>query len=353
MINRIPKHVVNVGGINIGGTNPVIIQSMTNTKTSNIDATVKQIQDLTDIGCQIVRVAVLNIGDAKAIAEIKKQITIPLVADIHFDYRLALQAIESGADKLRINPGNIGSKDRIEKVVNACKEKGIPIRIGVNMGSLDKDVLDTYGRTAKALVESAKKHVEILEELGFYEIIISLKASDVLMTVEAYELASQEFNYPLHIGITEAGTKFSGTIKSSIGLGIILNKGIGDTLRISLASDPIEEIKVAKELLATFGLYKKPTLIACPTCGRTQYDMFPIVNEIENYLDTLKNTSIKVAIMGCVVNGPGEARDADIGIAGGVNDALLIKKGQIIRKIKQDEIVNVLKEEINNLIING
>ena len=352
MINRVPKQVVNVGGVKIGGSNPVIIQSMTNTKTSDIDATVKQIQELTAVGCQIVRVAVLNIGDAKAIAEIKKHISIPIVADIHFDYRLALQAIESGVDKLRINPGNIGSKDRVEKVVNACKEKGIPIRIGVNMGSLDKDVLATYGRTAKALVESARKHVEILESLEFYDIVISLKASDVLMTIEAYEFASQEFNYPLHIGITEAGTKFSGTIKSSIGLGIILYKGIGDTLRISLAADPGEEIKVAKELLATFGLYKKPILIACPSCGRTQYDMFPIVNEIESYLDTLKNTNIKVAIMGCVVNGPGEAKDADIGIAGGVNDALLIKKWEIIRRIKQKEIVNVLKEEITKLIEN-
>lgn len=346
MINRQLKRELSIGGIVIGGNNPIAIQSMTNTRTSDVLATVKQINDLTKVGCQIIRVAVLNMDDAKAISEIKKQISIPLVADIHFDYRLALQAIESGVDKLRINPGNIGSKERVEKVVKACKEHSIPIRIGVNLGSLDQEILKQYGRSAKGLVESARKHVNILEELDFYDIAISLKASDVMMTVEAYRLASQEFNYPLHIGVTEAGTKFSGTIKSAVGLGLVLNEGIGDTLRISLAADPIEEIRVAKELLSTFVLYQKPNLIACPTCGRTQYDMFPIVNEIEEFLDTLTNTDIKVAIMGCIVNGPGEAKDADIGIAGGVGEALLIKKGKVMKKIKQEEIVSTLKKEI-------
>ena len=350
MLNRQLKREVKIGNLTIGGNNPILIQSMTNTRTSDVDKTVSQINDLAKCGCQIIRVAVLNMDDAKAIHEIKKQISIPIVADIHFDYRLALQAIDSGVDKLRINPGNIGSRDRIEKVVNACKQKQIPIRIGVNLGSLDQEILKTNGRSARGLVESARKHVTILEEFDFHDIVISLKASDVMMTVEAYELASKEFNYPLHIGITESGTKFSGTIKSSVGIGIILSKGIGDTLRISLAADPIEEIRVAKELLATFGLYNKPDLIACPTCGRTQYDMFPIVNEIEKFLETLPNVNIKVAIMGCVVNGPGEAKDADIGIAGGINEALLFKKGQIIKKIKQEEIVPVLKSEIIEIV---
>lgn len=350
MQNRQLKQIVNIGGVLIGGNNPIAIQSMTNTKTSDIEATVKQIDELTAVGCQIVRVAVLNMDDAIAIKAIKSKISIPIVADIHFDYRLALQAIESGVDKLRINPGNIGSRDRIEKVVNACKEKAIPIRIGVNLGSLDQEILSKYGRSAKGLVESARKHVKILEELDFNNIVLSLKASDALMTVEAYKIASQTFAYPLHIGVTESGTIFSGTIKSSIGLGLILNEGIGDTLRISLAASPIEEVKVAKEILSTFDLYQKPNLIACPSCGRTQYDMFPIVNEIEAFLETLPNIKISVAIMGCIVNGPGEAKDADIGIAGGINEALLFKKGKVLRKITQDEIIPTLKTEIMNMI---
>jgi (E)-4-hydroxy-3-methylbut-2-enyl-diphosphate synthase len=347
---RRPTKIIQIGNIAIGGNNPIAIQSMTNTKTSDVQKTVAQIQALTEVGCQIIRVAVLNMNDALAIKEIKSQIDIPIVADIHFDYRLALQAIESGVDKLRINPGNIGSIDRIQKVVDKCKEKRIPIRIGVNLGSLDKEIFNQYGRSAKALLESARKHIQILENLDFHDIVLSLKASDVNMALEAYELASVAFDYPLHIGITEAGTSFSGSIKSAIGLGILLNKGIGDTLRVSLAADPIEEIKVAKEILATFDLYTKPKLIACPTCGRTQYDMFSIVNEIEAFLETLKNTKIKVAIMGCLVNGPGEASDADIGIAGGVNEALLFKSGEIIKKIKQTEIVSVLKQEILDMI---
>lgn len=349
-MNRKPTNEVKIGDIYIGGNHPLAIQSMTNTRTKDIEKTVAQIKALTDIGCQIIRVAVLDMDDAIAIKEIKKQIDIPLVADIHFDYRLALQAIDSGVDKLRLNPGNIGSIDRIQKVVDKCKEKNIPIRIGVNLGSLDKQILNEYGRTAEGLLASALKHIKILEDLNFYNIVVSLKASDVNMSIKAYELASNAFRYPLHIGITEAGTAFSGTIKSSIGLGILLNEGIGDTLRISLAADPLEEVKVAKEILSTFDLYQKPKLIACPTCGRTQYNMFAVVQEIEAFLETLKNTNIKVAIMGCVVNGPGEASDADIGIAGGINEALLFKHGKVVRKISQDEIIPVLKEEILNIV---
>lgn len=350
MKKRKQTRVVKVGNLYIGGDNPIYIQSMTNTRTKDVEATVSQIKDLQEVGCQIIRVAVLDMEDALAIKDIKSKIDIPLVADIHFDYRLALQAIESGVDKLRLNPGNIGSVDRIVKVVDKCKEKNIPIRIGVNLGSLDKQIFTQYGRSAKGLLESAKKHIKILEDLDFYDIVVSLKASDVQMALEAYRLASEEFDYPLHIGITEAGTSFSGSIKSSIGIGILLNEGIGDTLRISLAADPIEEIKVAKEILSTFDLYQKPKLIACPTCGRTKYNMFKVVNEIEDFLETLNGVKIKVAIMGCVVNGPGEASDADIGIAGGINEALLFKHGKVVRKISQDEIIDVLKEEIKEFV---
>lgn len=349
MLKRKSKEV-RVGNLIIGGNNPIIIQSMANTRTKDVFSTVKQIKELEEVGCQLIRVAVLDMEDALAIKEIKKQINIPLVADIHFNYRLALAAIESGVDKLRINPGNIGSIDRVIKVVDACKEKNIPIRIGVNLGSLDKQIEKEYGRTAEALVQSALKHIKILEDLNFYDIIVSLKASDVNMAIKAYKIASDTFDYPLHIGITEAGTAFSGAIKSAIGIGILLNEGIGDTLRVSLASDPIEEIKVAKEILSTFGLYKKPTLIACPSCGRTQYDMFPIVNEIEAFLNTIKDSDIKVAVMGCVVNGPGEAKDADVGVAGGINEALLFKQGKVIKKIPQSEIVEELKKEILDIV---
>lgn len=350
-MTRKKTRVVKVSNLLIGGDNPITIQSMTNTKTKDIDSTVKQIKDLEASGCEIIRVAVLDEEDAYAIKEIKKHINIPLVADIHFDYRLALISIESGVDKLRINPGNIGSIERVKAIVDACKLKQIPIRIGVNAGSLEKDLSETYSNEIPtALVKSAKRHVDILEELEFYDIVISLKASDVNTAVKAYELASEEFPYPLHIGITEAGTKFSGTIKSSIGLGILLNEGIGDTLRISLSTDPVEEIKVAKEILATFGLYKKPTIISCPTCGRIQYNMLDIVDEIEKFLEELNHQEIKVAIMGCAVNGPGEARDADIGIAGGKNGALLFKKGEIVRRIEEKNIVTELKSEILDMI---
>ena len=355
MTKRIHKKLIKIGNssnkvIYIGEGNRIAIQSMCNTRTSDTTSTIKQILELEKAGCEIIRISVLDMNDAYAIKEIKKNIHIPIVADIHFDYKLALASIESGVDKLRINPGNIGSIDKIKLVVDKCKEKNIPIRIGVNMGSLDKDVEKTYGRTAQALVESAKKHVKILEDLEFYNIVISLKASDVLTTIEAYELASSTFNYPLHIGITEAGTTYTGSIRSAIGLGILINEGIGDTIRVSLSDDPIKEIKAAKEILSTFNLYTKPKLIACPTCGRTQYDMFPILNTIDEFLEQFPNANIKVAIMGCAVNGPGEAKDADIGIAGGIGEALLFKKGKIIRKIKQENIITELKNEIIKMI---
>ena len=332
-----------VRNVQIGGQNKVIIQSMCNTKTKDIDATVKQILELENAGCEIIRVACLDIEDAKAIKEIKAKIHIPIVADIHFDYKIALQAIESGVDKVRINPGNIGSEDKVKAVVDKCMEKHIPIRIGVNAGSLEKDLLEEYGKpTAKAMVESARRHIQILENLNFKDYMISLKASNLDLCIEAYELASKEFNCPLHLGITEAGTEFSGTIKSSIGLGVMLREGIGDTIRVSLSDDPIKEIKVAKEILKDCNLYKKtPTLIACPTCGRTQIDLIPIAKEVEEFLQTIES-DITVAVMGCVVNGPGEAREADIGIAGGINEGMLFKKGQVIRKVKQDDIVNTL-----------
>lgn len=349
-MKRRKSKVVHIGQITIGGNNPIVIQSMTNTRTKDIEATVSQIKALEKVGCELIRVAVLNHDDAIAIKEIKKQISIPIVADIHFDYRLALAAIDAGVDKLRINPGNIGGRDRVEKVVVKCQEKKIPIRIGVNLGSLNQRMYKTYGRTAEGLVAGAKEHIEILESLNFYDIVLSLKASDIETTIKANRLAAATFDYPLHIGITEAGTLFTGTIKSAIGLGILLNEGIGDTLRVSLATDPIQEIKVAKEILANFNLYQKPQIIACPTCGRTQYQMFAIVNEIEEFLENFNNVNIKVAIMGCAVNGPGEARDADIGIAGGINEALLFKKGKVIRKISQEEMIPVLKEEIINYI---
>ena len=342
---------IKVGNVQIGGQNKVIIQSMCNTKTKDIKSTVNQILELEKAGCEIIRVACLDIEDAKALKEIKKQIHIPIVADIHFDYKIALQAIESGVDKIRINPGNIGDEEKVKKVVEGCKNHNIPIRIGVNAGSLEKDLLEKYGKpTAEAMIESAKRHVEILEKLEFYDIAISLKASNLDLCIEAYEQAAKEFPYPLHLGITEAGTEFSGTIKSSIGLGVLLREGIGDTLRVSLSDDPIKEIKVAKEILKDCNLYKGvPTIVACPTCGRTQIDLIPIAKEVEEFLQTI-NSNITVAVMGCAVNGPGEAREADIGIAGGVEEGLLFKKGKIIKKVPQEKIVEVLKKEILEMI---
>lgn len=351
MYKRSDTRSIYVGNVQIGGQNKVVIQSMCNTKTKNVEDTVNQIFSLEKIGCEIVRVACLDIEDAKAIKKIKERIHIPIVADIHFDYKIALQAIESGVDKIRINPGNIGDEEKTKAVVEACKKNNIPIRIGINSGSLEKEVLEKYRKPCSdAMIESAKKHVQILEKLDFYDIAISLKASNLDMCVEAYEKASNIFKYPLHLGITEAGTSFSGTIKSSIGLGVLLRQGIGDTIRVSLSDDPTAEIPVVKEILKNCNLYKKsPKLVSCPTCGRIQYDLIPIAKEIEKFLQTIE-ADITVAIMGCAVNGPGEAREADIGIAGGINEGLLFKKGEIIKKVKQEDMVKVLKDEINNMI---
>ena len=350
-MERIKTRKVMVGNVRIGGQNKVVIQSMCNTKTKDVESTVKQILELEQAGCEIIRVACLDLEDAKAIKNIKEKIHIPIVADIHYDYKLALEAIKSGVDKIRINPGNIGSKERVKAVVDKCKEHHIPIRIGVNAGSLEKDLLEKYGKpTAKAMVESAKRHIDILEELDFKDYILSLKASNLDLCIEAYEEASKEFDCPLHLGITESGTEFSGTIKSSIGLGYMLRNGIGDTLRVSLSDDPVKEIKVAKEILKDCNLYKKsPTLVACPTCGRTRIDLIPIAKEVEEFLQKIED-DITVAVMGCSVNGPGEAREADIGIAGGVKEGLIFKKGEIIKKVPQEKIVDVLKEEIIKMV---
>ena len=342
---------VQVGNLTIGGNNHVVIQSMCNTKTKNVEATIKQINALEQAGCELVRVAVFDKEDAYAIKEIKKGIHIPLVADIHFDYKLALIAIESGIDKVRINPGNIGSIEKVKAVVDACKKKHIPIRIGVNGGSLEKDILEKYGEpTPEGMVESAMKHVKILEDLDFHDIVISLKSSNTMLTIKAYELASKTFPYPLHVGVTEAGTALGGTIKSSLGIGTLLYEGIGNTIRVSLSDDPVEEIKVAKILLKELGLLKGvPTLVSCPTCGRIQYDLIPIAKEMEDFLKDI-HLDITVAIMGCAVNGPGEARHADIGIAGGVGEGLLIKHGEIVKRVKQEDMVQTLKDEILKMV---
>ncbi len=342
---------VQVGNLTIGGNNHVLIQSMCNTKTKNVEATIKQINALEQAGCELVRVAVFDKEDAYAIKEIKKGIHIPLVADIHFDYKLALIAIESGIDKVRINPGNIGSIEKVKAVVDACKEKYIPIRIGVNGGSLEKDILEKYGEpTPEGMVESAMKHVKILEDLDFHDIVISLKSSNTMLTIKAYELASKTFPYPLHVGVTEAGTALGGTIKSALGIGTLLYEGIGNTIRVSLSDDPVEEIKVAKILLKELGLLKGvPTLVSCPTCGRIQYDLIPIAKEMEDFLKDI-HLDITVAIMGCAVNGPGEARHADIGIAGGVGEGLLIKHGEIVKRVKQEDMVQTLKDEILKMV---
>ena len=348
---RAETRSVQVGNLTIGGNNHVVIQSMCNTKTKNVEATIKQINALEQAGCELVRVAVFDKEDAYAIKEIKKGIHIPLVADIHFDYKLALIAIESGIDKVRINPGNIGSIEKVKAVVDACKEKHIPIRIGVNGGSLEKEILEKYGEpTPEGMVESAMKHVKILEDLDFHDIVISLKSSNTMLTIKAYELASKTFPYPLHVGVTEAGTALGGTIKSSLGIGTLLYEGIGNTIRVSLSDDPVEEIKVAKILLKELGLLKGvPTLVSCPTCGRIQYDLIPIAKEMEDFLKDI-HLDITVAIMGCAVNGPGEARHADIGIAGGVGEGLLIKHGEIVKRVKQEDMVQTLKDEILKMV---
>ena len=341
---------VMVGDIQIGGNNNVVIQSMTTTKPSDVDKTVEQINRLVEAGCQIVRVSCPTIEDAKAIKEIKKQVSCPIVADIHFNYLIALEAIEAGVDKIRINPGNIGNDERVEAVVNACKEKHIPIRIGVNAGSLEKHILEKYGYpTWEGMIESAKYHVDLLEKLDFHDIVISLKASSLDMAIKAYEEASEMFDYPLHVGITESGTGFGGTIKSSIGIGILLNQGIGNTIRVSISEDPVEEIKVAREILKDLNLITDmPTLISCPTCGRIAVDMFPIVHEIEDFLQTIK-APIKVSVLGCAVNGPGEAKEADIGIACARGEGLLFRHGVQIEKVKEELLVDRLKAEIKIL----
>ncbi len=351
MYKRTDTRAITVGGVQIGGQNKVVIQSMCNTKTKDVDSTVKQILELEKVGCEIIRVACLDIEDAKAIKDIKEKIHIPIVADIHFDYKIALEAIKSKVDKIRINPGNIGDEEKIKAVVDGCKENNIPIRIGVNAGSLEKDLLEKYKKPCSdAMIESALRHIEILEKLDFYEICLSLKASNLDMCVEAYEKAAKLIKYPLHLGITEAGTAFSGTIKSSIGLGVLLREGIGDTLRVSLSDDPVEEILVCKEILKNCNLYKNsPKLVSCPTCGRIQYDLIPLAKKMEKFLQTV-DADITVAIMGCAVNGPGEAREADIGIAGGDKEGLLFKKGEIIRKVKQEDMFNTLKKEILEMI---
>lgn len=345
--HRLNTKKVMVGDIQIGGKDEIILQSMCTTKTRDVEATVNQINELEAAGCQIVRVAVPTMEDAKAIGEIKKQINVPLVADIHFNYRFALEAINQGVDKIRINPGNIGNEERVKAVVEACKEKNIPIRIGVNAGSLEKEILEKNGfPTAEGMVESARFHVSILEELGFYNTIISLKASDMKMAIKAYELAASEFDYPLHIGITEAGTSFGGTIKSAAGLGILIHEGIGNTMRVSLSDDPVEEIKVARELLKNFEMINDmPTLISCPTCGRIEVNMIPIAKDLEDFLQTIK-APLKVSILGCAVNGPGEAKEADVGIACARGEGLLFKKGEIIAKVPEADLLEALKKEI-------
>ncbi len=347
-MNRTQTRSVKIKNLEIGGNNHVVIQSMCNIETKKVAEVVQQILRLEKIGCELIRVSCMDMEDAKAIKEIKKYIHIPIVADIHFDYRLALACIESGVDKIRLNPGNIGSKENVKKVVEACKEKNIPIRIGINGGSLEKDIHEKYGKpTAEGMIESAKRHVQILEDLGFYNTVLSFKSSDPILCIEAYRLAAQTFDYPLHLGVTEAGTTLTSAIKSSLALGTLLLEGIGNTIRISVNGSPEKEIPIVKELLKDCKLMNHvPNLIACPSCGRTQWDIEPVVNEIEDYLKTV-NKDITVAIMGCAVNGPGEAKHADIAIAGGRNEGLLIKRGEIIEKLKQDEIVPRLKEEID------
>ena len=345
MIRRETTRPIKVGNVQIGGQNKVIIQSMTNTKTKDIKATVEQIRRLEDAGCEIIRVAILELEDAKAIKEIKKQIHIPIVSDIHFNPDFAIAAINNGTDKIRLNPGNIENEDKIREIVNLCKERHIPIRIGINGGSLNKK----YKHSEEAMIESAKDHLRILEDMDFKDVCLSFKSSDPLECIKAYNLASREFNYPLHLGVTEAGGLLNSAIKSSLALGNLLLGGIGDTIRISISDDPVEEVKVAKKLLRDCGLKKDvANLISCPTCGRIQYDMLPIVKQMEEYLETV-HKDINVAIMGCPVNGPLEAKRADIGVAGGKDCALLFKKGEIIKSIPQEEVFETLKKEIEKM----
>lgn len=351
MRERHKTRVVRIGDVAIGGENPIRIQSMCNTKTEDVEATVAQIRALTAAGCEIVRVAVPTVAAAEAIGDIRRQIKIPLVADIHFDYRLALAAMEHGADKIRINPGNIGEDWKLREVVNAAKERNIPIRVGVNSGSLEKDLLQKYGGvTAEGIVESALEKVRRIEELGYENLVISIKSSDVLMCIRAHELLAVETDYPLHIGITEAGTLLRGTVKSAVGLGVILYEGIGDTIRVSLTGDPLEEIKAAREILKSLGLRKGGVeVVSCPTCGRTEIDLIGLANRVESLVERYSDLDVRVAVMGCVVNGPGEAREADFGVAGGKGAGVLIRKGEVIRTMPESELLPALEAELQRI----
>ena len=348
-MHREHTKVIRIGDRVIGGGNPVLIQSMTNTRTEDVAATVEQIQRLAEAGCEIIRCAVPTMEAARAFKEIKKQIGIPLVADIHFDYRLAIAAMENGADKIRINPGNIGSQERLKAVVQEAKSRDIPIRVGVNSGSLEKELVEKYhGVTAEGIVKSALDKVHRIEDMGYDNLVISIKSSDVLMCAKAHERIARETNYPLHVGITESGTVLSGNIKSAAGLGIILYQGIGDTIRVSLTGDPVEEIKSARLILRTLGLRKGGIeVVSCPTCGRTQIDLIGLANQVETLVSGMP-LDLKVAVMGCVVNGPGEAKEADIGIAGGRGEGLLIKKGEVVKKVPEDQLLQVLKDELEH-----
>lgn len=351
MRERHKTRVVRIGDVAIGGNHPIRIQSMCNTKTEDVEATVAQIRALTAAGCEIVRVAVPTVAAAEAIGDIRRQIKIPLVADIHFDYRLALAAMEHGADKIRINPGNIGEDWKLREVVNAAKERNIPIRVGVNSGSLEKDLLQKYGGvTAEGIVESALEKVRRIEELGYENLVISIKSSDVLMCIRAHELLADKTDYPLHIGITEAGTLLRGTVKSAVGLGIILYEGIGDTIRVSLTGDPLEEIKAAREILKSLGLRKGGVeVVSCPTCGRTEIDLIGLANRVESLVERYSDLDVRVAVMGCVVNGPGEAREADFGVAGGKGAGVLIRKGEVIRTMPEAELLPALEDELQRI----
>ena len=351
MAYRDNTKTIKIGDRVIGGGNPVLIQSMTNTPTEDVEATVSQIHRLEQAGCEIIRCTVPNPDAAAAIGRIKKEIRIPLVADVHFDYRMAIAAIENGADKIRINPGNIGGKARIEEVVRCARERQIPIRVGVNSGSLEKELVARYGGvTAEALVESALDKVGMIEDCGYDQIVISIKSSDVLMCIRAHEILAEKSRYPLHVGITEAGTLMSGNIKSAVGLGVILYQGIGDTIRVSLTGDPVEEIKSARQILRTLGLRKGGIdVVSCPTCGRTKIDLIGLANQVETMVQNYP-LNIKVAVMGCAVNGPGEAREADLGIAGGIGEGLLMKRGEIIRKMPEGELLDALKQELDKML---